>query len=102
MYTMATQHFDTTYVSIWLAISSLICFFLYQLISTVYASKKIEWLTEDRANQLCKNMILIGTLLLAAFLLYYMFVFRPDAIQAQVGQLQLDMAGRNDIMEILI
>ena len=102
LYTLSTHHFDTTYVSIWLVIAAMICFFLYYLISTLYDTGKIKWLTEHKAQQLCKNLILIGCLLLVAFIIYYMFFFRPDAVQAQVNDIQAAMAGRKDVMEILV
>lgn len=87
MYTLSNMHYNAEYVSIDLLVFSLLCFFAYYAVRALYDSKRLKGLTEELALRLCNSFILVGVLLLLAFILYYSFIWRPDAVQAEMNNM---------------
>ena len=89
LYSVANMHFNSTYACVYLAIAALSCFLLFYAFQ-ILIDKKVGFtvkLGDDRCEKILRTLIMCGTYLLAAFLIYFYFVFKPDAVQVQVDDL---------------
>lgn len=102
MYTLLNNHFNATYEHIWIVVIAFFLLGLYLMFLQMY-SKSIEIqkkISEDDANKVLKNLVLLSMLLLAGFIIYHIFFFRPDAIQMQADNISL-MMGNGQLPEVV-
>lgn len=89
-YSVASQHFNAGQASVWLVIAAFAClviFFAFQLLYEHSAALKAK-VSEDHAERFLGLLVQFAGLLLAGFLIYFFFFFKPDALQVQVSALQ--------------
>ena len=95
-YSVINQHFNASYVSVYLVIAAAACLFSYYAFQVLYERTALkEKISEERAETICQTLIQVCALLLVAFLVYFFFFFKPDAVQASVNNLTLAM-GRGE------
>lgn len=88
---VANQHFNASFVTIWLVVLAACILVLYQLFSWAYAKypQLKTTISEDLAESIWSVLLQFAAMLLVAFVLYFFFVFRPDAVQVQADALSM-------------
>ena len=96
-YSVSHAHFSTAYANFNLLIASLIFFGLFYAFPFVYERMLKDKLSEERAEGIAKGLILAGVFCLIAYIIWFAVFFRPDAIQTQIGSIQSQMSGLENV-----
>ena len=88
---VANQHFNASYTSIWLVVVAALILVLYQLFSWAYARfpQLKTTISEEMAQNIWSILLQFAAMILVAFVLYFFFSFKPDAVQTSADALKM-------------
>lgn len=97
LWAVSNTHFNAAYANIAFLVVAMLFFiafytweFLYSRSESLQARYSVE-----RAEKIGRTLLFGGVLSVAAFLIWFVFFFKPDAVQMQVDAIQKMMAAKD-------
>lgn len=86
---VSDMHFAASYTNVWVLVGALAFFVAYKVFMWSYHQdgSALQKLSEERAYTISQALLTAGMFCVAAYVVWFVFFFKPEAVQVQASHL---------------